>query len=1015
MPNFPASHVIVDELDRPDASTKTNLLADGWVEQSLRSEIGQFSHEDARILHRSVSLADKFPEYLARFISGSKSAVDVTSGYRHSLNELVSVQNMRYNKDSLTPALDTEFVNSGKERRILSYQFAFYDPKDFQKIHEVVFLPVCERRLPLERMMSWILTEFNLGQSHEFSSAMRWIATVQSGKKYFKSPQEAFNASILPEEKTLLQEQFGVLGEPFRSDNNGKDGGYVFDFSDFTTNDVTLVCHWGQADLSTFDSCEKNDLEVIAHCSKIQGGLVTLKPTRKLLTVVQNPERCYNVSLNIRDTMCFAPAGQKSLKSLGNSISVKKIELPHNAIEHMDQFFSYDPVLYMNYASNDSIIALLYSSELWGINKKMPVTTTSGAVKAASAIIMQHFGVKNTEGMNLFYRGIVKKNYGKEKISVQNSRKFRDKNKLEAVSDDAFIIMHMAANFYSGGFNGCYGARFVSSPTHDYDLKNAYPTAMSCIIDPDWTSDNLIARTIEKRLLTLEDFNSPFDLMFGDIDFEFPKDIMFPCIPINVAGSLIFPRTSDGIRKCYASAPEMYLALKLGAQINAKRVYVASQKMMQDGTPSRCLYHVAKQFVLDRQKTKEYWGDKSSEQNLLKTSINAVYGKIAQNIKPKFSWNAASSIMEEIGCSSLTSPVHACIITGSVRAMLNASMNQLHKLGFECHSVTTDGFISNAPFEVLNSLDLYGFNDIFRDARLRLTGSPDLWEEKHTQASFLNFSTRGNVSQDLNGVCARNGFHSGYKDPDYGDVDITPSGLIDRYSTMLKVATRKGRICSHEKHFTGFKELSYHGDNSEKKQDLTCEERQRNLRMDFDMKRKPLEESFEQVFLTVNGVTEDVMLNGENKTISLPDVPNCEWMNFDSVPYENVAEYEMYKKVYNGMECLRTKNDWAKFWLKIHAINSGNKHSKHIQNVAWTILTSTIRGYRQGLWDIPALSDSKKTVKEKVAWIEKFNKSGKPFTESSWKNCGRKDRKNQMISKDDCKELLEMMLACSND
>ena len=271
------------------------------------------------------------------------------------------------------------------------------------------------------------------------------------------------------------------------------------------------------------------------------------------------------------------------------------------------------------------------------------------------------------------------------------------------------------------------------------------------------------------------------------------------------------------------------------------------------------------------------------------------------------------------------------------RCILISTMNQLSNLGFNCYSVTTDDFISDAPFDILNGLDLYGFSEIFRNARMHLTDSPEMWEEKHTQSSFLNFSTRGNISQDENGVCvcARNGLHSSYIDDKYNEVDMKPGGLIDRYSSMLKVAVRTGRVCSHEKHFTGFKELSYHGENLAKREDLICYGRERNLRMDFDMKRKPVEASFEQQFFTVKGVTEEVSVKGERKIITLPDVPDCELMSFDSVPYENIDEYEKYRKVYDGMDCLRTKSDWAKFWLKIHAIESGNTHRMHIKNGAF--------------------------------------------------------------------------------
>ena len=219
--------------------------------------------------------------------------------------------------------------------------------------------------------------------------------------------------------------------------------------------------------------------------------------------------------------------------------------------------------------------------------------------------------------------------------------------------------------------------------THDFDLQNAYPTSMSCIVDPDWSNlDSLITQTIEKRFLTLADFESPYDLIFGDIEFEFPNDVLFPCISVNVNGSLIVPQTSEGLTKCYASGPEIFLALKLGAKVKARRVYKAAKKIMPDGSPSKCLHKVCKQYIHERNLAKEIWGNKSFEQGLQKVSINSIYGKIAQSIKPKTSWNAATSEMEEVGWSQLTSPVHACLITAGVRAVLNATANQLSKLGY---------------------------------------------------------------------------------------------------------------------------------------------------------------------------------------------------------------------------------------------------------------------------------------------------------------------------------------------
>ena len=76
---------------------------------------------------------------------------------------------------------------------------------------------------------------------------------------------------------------------------------------------------------------------------------------------------------------------------------------------------------------------------------------------------------------------------------------------------------------------------------------------------------------------------------------------------------------------------------------------------------------------------------------------------------------------------------------------------------------------------------------------------------------------------------------------------------------------------------------------------------------------------------------------GETKIITLPDVQNCEWMNFDSVSYEIVDEYMKFRKVHNSVTCLRIKNDWSKFWLKIHALLPGNTRRRHVRNVKRTM------------------------------------------------------------------------------
>ncbi len=567
MASFLASPAIVEELERESSLSKELLISAGWQEHFLRKDTPS-GKEEARVWARTVLISEKYSEYYAR-------------------------KSFAYARLSLVIGVDTEFfyIGSDKEQKrfILSYQFAFYDPIDYGKIHEVIFLPVSKSRLSFWRMLSWIFSEYNLCKDYDFRNARQWYATVKSGKrKKFKSPEEAYEKSVVEEEKAALSKQFGEDGKPFKSEKRS-DGGYTVELFDFPKTNITLVCHYGQADISTFKTpkCEEDILnsDIIVQCNDIQKGLVSLPPIYKTIKVVQKPHKFYSLSLNIRDTKCFAPAGLRSLDNLGQSISLPKLNLPYldygAAIEHMDKYFTTDFINYMEYAIKDSVICLIFSSELWGINKFMPVTLTAGAEKATLPIMKEHFGIKNDKEFNLLYRGLIEMPCEKEKNPNPNGRKLKQKKLWDAYSDDADILTDKAVKAYSGGLNECLGVEYVDKTTHDFDLISAYPTCMSCIVDPDWASYDLITRTIEKMELTLDDFTSPFNLIFGDIKFEFPKNVLFSCIPINVNGSLIFPRTSEGLTKCYASAPEMYLALHLGARIFTRRVYVAKPKIMQ--------------------------------------------------------------------------------------------------------------------------------------------------------------------------------------------------------------------------------------------------------------------------------------------------------------------------------------------------------------------------------------------------------------------------------------------------
>lgn len=133
----------------------------------------------------------------------------------------------------------------------------------------------------------------------------------------------------------------------------------------------------------------------------------------------------------------------------------------------------------------------------------------------------------------------------------------------------------------------------------------------------------------------------------------------------------------------YASAPELWLALQMGAEVFVKRLYVGTIKTDDTGTASH-------------------------------------------------SWSAVTEEMENVSGSGIISPVYACLTTAGVRAVLVAALNQIITLGYKVYSVTTDGFISDVPKDVLNDLNLYGLTRMFRAGRKALTGSEEMWNLTNT-------------------------------------------------------------------------------------------------------------------------------------------------------------------------------------------------------------------------------------------------------------------------------------------
>lgn len=84
---------------------------------------------------------------------------------------------------------------------------------------------------------------------------------------------------------------------------------------------LTLLCHTGKVDISTFDQDQAYRKNIIKYCTEVQGGVITLQPTSLYPGSVNpayaknNHSRKYPIALTVADTMCHAPAKRESWKT----------------------------------------------------------------------------------------------------------------------------------------------------------------------------------------------------------------------------------------------------------------------------------------------------------------------------------------------------------------------------------------------------------------------------------------------------------------------------------------------------------------------------------------------------------------------------------------------------------------------------------------------------------------------------------------------------------------------------
>jgi hypothetical protein len=754
---------------------------------------------------------------------------------------------------------------------------------------------------------------------------------------------------------------------------------------------IQLVCHTGKVDLSLF-SCEDFDGygNILRYCNDIQGGCISMLPTKRTLYdsfKSGNNRYVFPIRLTIRDTMGQAPAGSKSLDTLGKLIGIKKLDDSRIDKANMNQFFHDYPALFLEYAARDSTVTLLYFSSIYGINRKGAVTLTSASAKIIKDKIAEYLDCKPSDPkdpngeFNLIFRGLKKK---KDDVYFDEELGYLQCSKLYPISREVSEIQQFCTLAYHGGYNGSSKIGWYTGLTFDHDLKGAYPTAMTVVPDINWKNpikQEISDKDIDLNLfLTMYGTYQPLIPFVGYFTFEFPENVKYPCFCYQSMGNLVFPLSSrdsgdsDFKEGVYATGVEVYLALQLGAKVHCERGFILNVLPNKEGNTCSLGYAI-KSIINDRELSQKLFGKKSFADQLLKLMVNSgSYGKTVQNVVPKKSYSTYSKEMEPMGESILTNPFVAAFTTAIVRCELIATMNQLHEMGYDVYSYTTDGFITNAPVDVMEKCDMYGIKPFMENARLFLTDekSSKVWEVKHTQERLLNLTTRGNMGAEAGGVSAHNSTKSPYEkdDPDYEEKD--------REWFIVCALSRDGKVSYHCPVWTTFKDIA-------QGQEFIVKDTIKSVGMDFDMKRKPDFSTMEDI---------EVVYKGENYITA----------NFDTKPFETVAEFVKYKNKKKQFNCLRTVDQWTMFRLKTEEENC-----LYVRDLDWTIVFSCVQGHRLGMWNIPTLDSKSLNVQEKCDWINSLNLCDREFKKSDWKNARRPERAKSILPEYMIEKTLDIM------
>ena len=646
-----------------------------------------------------------------------------------------------------------------------------------------------------------------------------------------------------------------------------------------------------------------------------------------------SPPRCSNVTFT--DTLLITPGGM-GLAECGQLLGLPKLTIPAPySISDMRQYLKGDRRGFEAYAVRDAEIAVRYALQVKSFCTESlmieRVPTTIGAMAVSRFLkTIDESGISSEICMGT--RTVSKQCWNPD---TQGFRTVKTRQSIPARE----LYETFPINCYHGGRNECYMMGITPEREwYDYDLAGAYTTGLLDILQPDY--DNIF------HSRNPEDYCGHV-MGFALVSFQFPDSVRFPCLPVRTEQfGLFFPLAGES----WATAPEIALALSLGAEITIQQGIIVPWRMDEPHDATNLRKQECSVFLPFVQQVRENRNrhDKGSlEEKFWKEIGNSLYGKLAQGLHAKTAFDTARGLNSPLPPSSVTQPFFAAHVTGFVRAVVGELMNALPP-NATVVSVTTDGFLTDSAIE---NIDMSGpLSSRFQALCDIADPGSSMLTCKHQVRQLVAMKTRGQLtykeSEGFPIVHAR----AGVKPP----ADI-PRDDYNRYMVVLYMnrapgqKLRRGSLISTRDMWLN-------------ESDLVAVESEIRLNLEFDFKRQLITPTMNEGHLLMHSRPWDDMSQALKQRQLFDD-----WRQTHALKDE--ADWE------DWCDFLYCRNVFTPLKLKV-----GQNRSDDV------LVRLFLRALAQHQWGLTPDDRKRQTSVEIAAWLVE---AGYSVTPSDVKNAGR--------------------------